>query len=156
MRPVFRTLLYLVFFYLACGLVVLLFGVYAQSQKSAVVEAVVRAHARTAIMPVVFVSVADRDIDDSVLHRLGNSKVLVRKMSQGIPRPGRFGDSWDTLYIDMATGQVGRPMYIGEMSWLGPWKTGVEVGHPGHSERFTVTRTLRGWVVTGRVPTWIA
>ena len=150
-RPTFRILIYLI----VLLLMILLFGVYAGTQQENVSAAVVQAYARSATSPVIFVTIDGKDPGNSFIKRFQNSKVLVRKESQGILYNTRYGRGWGTYYVDKATGQKGPPFGIREINWRGPFIAKVEVSHPGYGERFIVVLRLRGWTVTRKEQTWI-
>lgn len=158
-RPVFRVLLFFIVLFLLGKVVLLLFGIYARTQQDNIREAIVRSHLQTVSTSIIFVSFVEQGVaqepSNGFLQRFGNSGVLVRKPSQGARQSQPNDGGWGTYYIDNLTGQKGRPFYIGDMSWAGPFKAYVEVGHPGHGERFTVVRTLQGWVVTHKKMSWI-
>ncbi len=147
-HPVFYVLLALI-------LLFLLFRVYAHTQQDNVREAVVRGHLLSSRSSVIFVSIDGQDPSNSFIGRFSKSKVLVRKESQGVQKNDSFGDSWGTYYVDRSTGQKDQLLSIGSISWQGPLRAQVGVGHPGFGERFTVVLTFRGWTVTNKEQTWI-
>ena len=154
MRPVFRALTFYILLFLFCRLILLLFDVYARTQQEAVAEAIVRKHLQSAPSAVLFVSINDADPGNGFIARFNKNTALVRKPSQGTQR-NAFGDPWSSYFVDNATGRKGRLISIGGMSWLGPFKVKVGVGHPGYGESFTVVRKLWGWTVTNKEQTWI-
>ena len=78
----------------------------------------------------------------------------VRPASQGIFKPGAFPPG---QFVDKKTGEPGSLLVLGQVRWISPSEAQVYAGGMGVGERYTVTSTWRGWVVTGRPElAWIA